>query len=172
MRFRIGSVRPERQTAHLISVLRCPRLEGACSSGTSSPCRHGGTCLDRWSWQQCRCVDGFTGRFCEKCRSGLWLSGSNDSWWVCETGSWSLKPAWSEPPASFNPEPLAVKTKSSKVSATFWIQCFNWKVFWVFFLTKSLTQKTGNKFYFWATGSVSVFWSVGSNRFCSRHEPK
>uniref|UniRef100_A0A8C6NJE5 Protocadherin Fat 4 n=1 Tax=Nothobranchius furzeri TaxID=105023 RepID=A0A8C6NJE5_NOTFU len=42
---------------------RCPRLEGAC---TSSPCRHGGTCLDHWSWQQCQCVDGFTGKFCEK----------------------------------------------------------------------------------------------------------
>uniref|UniRef100_A0A674P605 Protocadherin Fat 4 n=1 Tax=Takifugu rubripes TaxID=31033 RepID=A0A674P605_TAKRU len=42
---------------------RCPRLEGAC---TASPCRHGGTCLDHWSWQQCQCVDGFTGRFCEK----------------------------------------------------------------------------------------------------------
>ncbi|KAK5864404.1 hypothetical protein PBY51_015650 [Eleginops maclovinus] len=42
---------------------RCPRLEGAC---TTSPCRHGGTCLDRWSWQQCQCVDGFTGKFCEK----------------------------------------------------------------------------------------------------------
>ncbi|XP_054647395.1 protocadherin Fat 4 isoform X2 [Dunckerocampus dactyliophorus] len=42
---------------------RCPRLEGAC---TASPCRHGGTCLDRWSWQQCQCVDGFTGKYCEK----------------------------------------------------------------------------------------------------------
>lgn len=45
-------------------VRRCPRLEGAC---TASPCRHGGTCLDHWSWQQCQCVDGFTGTFCEKC---------------------------------------------------------------------------------------------------------
>ncbi|CAN9514583.1 unnamed protein product [Ophioblennius macclurei] len=42
---------------------RCPRLEGAC---IASPCRHGGTCLDRWSWQQCQCVDGFTGKYCEK----------------------------------------------------------------------------------------------------------
>ncbi|XP_046896500.1 protocadherin Fat 4 [Hypomesus transpacificus] len=42
---------------------RCPRLEGAC---TVSPCRHGGTCVDHWSWQQCQCVDGFTGTFCEK----------------------------------------------------------------------------------------------------------
>uniref|UniRef100_A0A667X1A9 Protocadherin Fat 4 n=1 Tax=Myripristis murdjan TaxID=586833 RepID=A0A667X1A9_9TELE len=42
---------------------RCPRLEGAC---TASPCRHGGTCLDHWSWQQCQCVDGFTGKYCEK----------------------------------------------------------------------------------------------------------
>uniref|UniRef100_A0AAV2MHD2 Protocadherin Fat 4 n=1 Tax=Knipowitschia caucasica TaxID=637954 RepID=A0AAV2MHD2_KNICA len=42
---------------------RCPRLEGAC---TANPCRHGGTCLDHWSWQQCQCVDGFTGKFCEK----------------------------------------------------------------------------------------------------------
>ncbi|XP_037118459.1 protocadherin Fat 4 [Syngnathus acus] len=42
---------------------RCPRLEAAC---TASPCRHGGTCLDHWSWQQCQCVDGFTGKYCEK----------------------------------------------------------------------------------------------------------
>lgn len=42
---------------------RCPRLEGACST---RPCRHGGTCLDRWSRQECQCVDGFTGPFCEK----------------------------------------------------------------------------------------------------------
>ncbi|XP_024116845.1 protocadherin Fat 4 isoform X2 [Oryzias melastigma] len=42
---------------------RCPRLEGAC---TGSPCRHGGTCVDRWSWQQCQCTEGFTGSFCEK----------------------------------------------------------------------------------------------------------
>lgn len=46
-------------------VCRCPRLEGAC---TASPCRHGGTCLDHWSWQQCQCVEGFTGKFCEKCK--------------------------------------------------------------------------------------------------------
>ncbi|KAJ8015524.1 hypothetical protein DPEC_G00027020, partial [Dallia pectoralis] len=42
---------------------RCPRLEGAC---TANPCRHGGTCIDFWSWQQCRCVEGFTGKYCEK----------------------------------------------------------------------------------------------------------
>ncbi|XP_048086719.1 protocadherin Fat 4 [Alosa alosa] len=42
---------------------RCPRLEGAC---TASPCRHGGTCVDHWSWQQCQCMEGFTGSFCEK----------------------------------------------------------------------------------------------------------
>ncbi|XP_076005220.1 protocadherin Fat 4 [Genypterus blacodes] len=42
---------------------RCPRLEGAC---TANPCRHGGTCVDHWSWQQCQCVDGFTGKYCEK----------------------------------------------------------------------------------------------------------
>nr|XP_021336971.1 protocadherin Fat 4 [Danio rerio] len=42
---------------------RCPRLEAAC---VSEPCRHGGTCLDMWSWQQCQCTDGFTGPTCEK----------------------------------------------------------------------------------------------------------
>ncbi|XP_010898913.4 protocadherin Fat 4 isoform X1 [Esox lucius] len=42
---------------------RCPRLEGAC---TANPCRHGGTCIDYWSWQQCRCMEGFTGKYCEK----------------------------------------------------------------------------------------------------------
>uniref|UniRef100_A0A673KND8 Protocadherin Fat 4 n=1 Tax=Sinocyclocheilus rhinocerous TaxID=307959 RepID=A0A673KND8_9TELE len=42
---------------------RCPRLEGAC---VADPCRHGGTCLDMWSWQQCQCTEGFTGPTCEK----------------------------------------------------------------------------------------------------------
>uniref|UniRef100_A0A672QGH4 Protocadherin Fat 4 n=1 Tax=Sinocyclocheilus grahami TaxID=75366 RepID=A0A672QGH4_SINGR len=42
---------------------RCPRLEGAC---VAEPCRHGGTCLDMWSWQQCQCIEGFTGPTCEK----------------------------------------------------------------------------------------------------------
>ncbi|CAB1337314.1 unnamed protein product [Coregonus sp. 'balchen'] len=42
---------------------RCPRLEGAC---TANPCRHGGTCIDYWSWQQCKCMEGFTGKYCEK----------------------------------------------------------------------------------------------------------
>ncbi|XP_039607150.1 protocadherin Fat 4 isoform X1 [Polypterus senegalus] len=42
---------------------RCPRLEGACATNL---CKHGGTCVDNWSWQQCQCTDGFTGRFCEK----------------------------------------------------------------------------------------------------------
>uniref|UniRef100_A0A8C2SPN7 Protocadherin Fat 4 n=1 Tax=Coturnix japonica TaxID=93934 RepID=A0A8C2SPN7_COTJA len=42
---------------------QCPRLEGAC---TTSPCQHGGTCTDHWSWQQCQCKDGLTGDHCEK----------------------------------------------------------------------------------------------------------
>uniref|UniRef100_A0A8D0FG95 Protocadherin Fat 4 n=1 Tax=Strix occidentalis caurina TaxID=311401 RepID=A0A8D0FG95_STROC len=42
---------------------QCPRLEGAC---TTSPCQHGGTCVDHWSWQQCHCKDGLTGKHCEK----------------------------------------------------------------------------------------------------------
>ncbi|XP_055033441.2 protocadherin Fat 4 [Misgurnus anguillicaudatus] len=42
---------------------RCPRLEGACAS---EPCRHGGTCLDMWSWRQCQCAEGFTGSSCDK----------------------------------------------------------------------------------------------------------
>ncbi|KAM6981316.1 protocadherin Fat 4 [Aplochiton taeniatus] len=42
---------------------RCPRLEGACST---SPCRHGGSCVDHWSWQQCLCSKGFTGQYCDK----------------------------------------------------------------------------------------------------------
>ncbi|XP_024906692.1 protocadherin Fat 4 [Pteropus alecto] len=41
----------------------CPRLEGAC---TRSPCQHGGTCTDHWSWQQCHCKEGLTGKYCEK----------------------------------------------------------------------------------------------------------
>ncbi|XP_025729766.2 protocadherin Fat 4 [Callorhinus ursinus] len=42
---------------------QCPRLEGAC---THSPCQHGGTCTDYWSWQQCHCKEGLTGKYCEK----------------------------------------------------------------------------------------------------------
>ncbi|XP_075056154.1 protocadherin Fat 4 [Mixophyes fleayi] len=42
---------------------RCPRLEGAC---TTSSCQNGGNCVDNWSWQQCNCKDGFTGKHCEK----------------------------------------------------------------------------------------------------------
>ncbi|XP_030047622.1 protocadherin Fat 4 [Microcaecilia unicolor] len=42
---------------------RCPRLDGAC---TTSPCQHGGSCVDYWSWQQCNCKDGFAGNHCEK----------------------------------------------------------------------------------------------------------
>ncbi|XP_014378445.1 protocadherin Fat 4 [Alligator sinensis] len=42
---------------------QCPRLEGACSI---SPCQHGGTCVDHWSWQQCHCKEGLTGKHCEK----------------------------------------------------------------------------------------------------------
>ncbi|XP_006629223.2 protocadherin Fat 4 [Lepisosteus oculatus] len=42
---------------------RCPRLEGAC---TGNVCKHGGTCVDNWSWQQCKCMEGFTGKYCEK----------------------------------------------------------------------------------------------------------
>ncbi|XP_071411660.1 protocadherin Fat 4-like [Pithys albifrons albifrons] len=42
---------------------QCPRLEGAC---TTSPCQYGGTCVDHWSWQQCHCKDGLTGKHCEK----------------------------------------------------------------------------------------------------------
>uniref|UniRef100_A0A3Q2W1L2 Protocadherin Fat 4 n=1 Tax=Haplochromis burtoni TaxID=8153 RepID=A0A3Q2W1L2_HAPBU len=54
---------------------RCPRLEGAC---TTSSCRHGGTCVDHWSWQQCQCVDGFTGKFsaCETPDTALSLDGT------------------------------------------------------------------------------------------------
>ncbi|MGH0132515.1 UNVERIFIED_CONTAM: hypothetical protein FKN15_055886 [Acipenser sinensis] len=43
---------------------RCPRLEGACASNL---CKHGGTCTDHWSWQQCTCTEGFTGKHCDKC---------------------------------------------------------------------------------------------------------
>ncbi|XP_008579220.1 PREDICTED: LOW QUALITY PROTEIN: protocadherin Fat 4-like [Galeopterus variegatus] len=42
---------------------QCPRLEGAC---IRSPCQHGGTCMDYWSWQQCHCKEGLTGKYCEK----------------------------------------------------------------------------------------------------------
>ncbi|MCJ8739590.1 hypothetical protein PDJAM_G00048940 [Pangasius djambal] len=55
---------------------RCPRMEGAC---VTNPCRHGGTCLDMWSWQQCQCAEGLTGKYCEKfisADSALSLDGS------------------------------------------------------------------------------------------------
>uniref|UniRef100_A0A8C2V2H2 Protocadherin Fat 4 n=1 Tax=Chinchilla lanigera TaxID=34839 RepID=A0A8C2V2H2_CHILA len=42
---------------------QCPRLEGAC---TRNLCQHGGTCMDFWSWQQCHCKEGLTGKYCEK----------------------------------------------------------------------------------------------------------
>ncbi|XP_058048914.1 protocadherin Fat 4 isoform X2 [Ahaetulla prasina] len=42
---------------------QCPRLEGTCAI---NPCQHGGTCLDHWSWQQCTCKEGLTGKHCEK----------------------------------------------------------------------------------------------------------
>uniref|UniRef100_A0A8C5P425 FAT atypical cadherin 4 n=1 Tax=Jaculus jaculus TaxID=51337 RepID=A0A8C5P425_JACJA len=42
---------------------QCPRLEGTC---TRNPCQHGGTCVDFWSWQQCHCTEGLTGKYCEK----------------------------------------------------------------------------------------------------------
>ncbi|KAM4834271.1 protocadherin Fat 4 [Thomomys bottae] len=42
---------------------QCPRLEGACAR---TPCQHGGTCVDHWSWQQCRCREGLAGKYCEK----------------------------------------------------------------------------------------------------------
>lgn len=47
-----------------LGVHRCPRVEAAC---VSEPCRHGGTCVDMWSWRQCQCAEGFTGGSCEKC---------------------------------------------------------------------------------------------------------
>ncbi|CAH6789163.1 Fat4 [Phodopus roborovskii] len=42
---------------------QCPRLEGTCAR---NPCQHGGTCVDFWSWQQCQCTEGLTGKYCEK----------------------------------------------------------------------------------------------------------
>uniref|UniRef100_A0A8D2JBT4 FAT atypical cadherin 4 n=1 Tax=Varanus komodoensis TaxID=61221 RepID=A0A8D2JBT4_VARKO len=42
---------------------QCPRLEGTCAI---NPCQHGGTCMDYWSWQQCHCKEGLTGKHCEK----------------------------------------------------------------------------------------------------------
>ncbi|XP_034298784.1 protocadherin Fat 4 [Pantherophis guttatus] len=42
---------------------QCPRLEGTCAI---NPCQHGGICLDHWSWQQCTCKEGLTGKHCEK----------------------------------------------------------------------------------------------------------
>ncbi|XP_028600415.2 protocadherin Fat 4 [Podarcis muralis] len=42
---------------------QCPRLEGTCAI---NPCQHGGTCVDQWSWQQCHCKEGLTGKHCEK----------------------------------------------------------------------------------------------------------
>ncbi|XP_009704386.1 PREDICTED: protocadherin Fat 4-like, partial [Cariama cristata] len=51
---------------------RCPRLEGAC---TTSPCQHGGTCVDHWSWQQCHCKDGLTGKHYITADTALSLEG-------------------------------------------------------------------------------------------------
>ncbi|KAJ7326976.1 hypothetical protein JRQ81_016735 [Phrynocephalus forsythii] len=42
---------------------QCPRSEGTCAV---NPCQHGGTCVDYWSWQQCHCKEGLTGKNCEK----------------------------------------------------------------------------------------------------------
>uniref|UniRef100_A0A3B3TF36 Protocadherin Fat 4 n=1 Tax=Paramormyrops kingsleyae TaxID=1676925 RepID=A0A3B3TF36_9TELE len=50
---------------------RCARMEGACAN---QPCHHSGTCVDRWSWQQCHCGEGFTGKYCERCNADTALS--------------------------------------------------------------------------------------------------
>ncbi|XP_067898848.1 protocadherin Fat 4 [Heterodontus francisci] len=42
---------------------RCLRVEGVC---LNSPCQHDSSCVDYWSWQQCNCKHGFTGKYCEK----------------------------------------------------------------------------------------------------------
>ncbi|XP_078395822.1 protocadherin Fat 4 isoform X1 [Cetorhinus maximus] len=42
---------------------RCVRMEGVC---LNNPCQHDSSCVDYWSWQQCNCKHGFTGKYCEK----------------------------------------------------------------------------------------------------------
>ncbi|XP_038648329.1 protocadherin Fat 4 isoform X1 [Scyliorhinus canicula] len=42
---------------------RCVRIEGVC---LNSPCQHDSACVDYWSWQQCDCKHGYTGKYCEK----------------------------------------------------------------------------------------------------------
>ncbi|XP_043530022.1 protocadherin Fat 4 isoform X1 [Chiloscyllium plagiosum] len=42
---------------------RCVRVEGVC---LNNPCQHDSSCVDYWSWQQCNCKHGFTGKYCEK----------------------------------------------------------------------------------------------------------
>ncbi|XP_059821083.1 protocadherin Fat 4 [Hypanus sabinus] len=42
---------------------RCLRIEGVC---LNSPCQHESPCVDHWSWQQCNCKHGYTGKYCEK----------------------------------------------------------------------------------------------------------
>ncbi|XP_069781342.1 protocadherin Fat 4 isoform X2 [Narcine bancroftii] len=42
---------------------RCIRIEGVC---LNSPCQHASSCVDYWSWQQCNCKHGYTGKYCEK----------------------------------------------------------------------------------------------------------
>ncbi|XP_062874781.1 protocadherin Fat 4 [Trichomycterus rosablanca] len=67
---------PSQALSSLGILDRCPRMEGAC---VANPCRHGGTCLDMWSWQQCQCAEGLTGKYCEKfvsADSALSLDGS------------------------------------------------------------------------------------------------
>ncbi|XP_018106636.1 protocadherin Fat 4 [Xenopus laevis] len=84
---------------------RCPRVEGVC---ITSMCQNGGTCVDNWSWQQCNCKDGFTGKHCEKYMTADTALSLESKGYLEYTLSQSRKREYLIKPRSVDSEPVFV----------------------------------------------------------------